>query len=148
MCHYILLSAFLCSPGGSGQSQRSQTSGLTASMIMTHRPGCVPLPRKAVSDRACACTFWFVFLHSSVWLDFFFFFLHLPWTLKKSLSLTSFSPRLAAVGAGPHDPLCGLLLHFLPGVPGSAAHPDKGRTLLLHRALPRLRRSLQKCSIC
>lgn len=77
-------------------------------------------------------------LYNTVWEDF----LHLPHTWCRSL--TSFSPRLAAVGPGPHDPLRGLHLHLLPGVPGAARHTDQGRTLLLHWPLPGLCRSWEQ----
>lgn len=90
--------------------------------------------RSVASVRSC-CIFWSVSLYNTVWLDF----LHLSHTWRRTP--TSFSPRLVAVGPGPHDPLSGLLLHLLPGVPGSADHPVQGRTLLLHWPLPGLRRS-------
>lgn len=123
---------FLRSLGGFGLKRRSETCGSTAFMIMKHRPGCVALPVKAVSDQWLA-------LHTQICVtltalcDWIFY-----TCLKLCHPLASVSPRLAAVGPGADDPLSGLLLHLLPGVPGSAGHPDQGRTLLLHWPLPGL----------
>lgn len=50
-CSCLILCVFLRSLGGFGQTRRSETSGSTAFMTMKQRPGCAPLPMKAVSDQ-------------------------------------------------------------------------------------------------
>lgn len=56
------------------------------------------------------------------------------------------SLRVAAVRPGPHGPFCDLLLHLLPGFPGSVVDHVKRTTLLLHRPLPGLCRCCEALS--
>ena len=55
--------------------------------------------------------------------------------------------RLAAVHPGAHGPVCGLLLHVLPGLPCSAARHIHKSTLLLHRPLSGIRRCVHNLKI-
>lgn len=69
---YLSFFLSLCSPGGFGLIQKSQTSGITASMIMPLRLGCVRLPLKTVKCYMCVLVclfsghFFFVFLHDLI----------------------------------------------------------------------------------